>query len=67
VKTNVNPSFNNARKLYQHIDKLPSGPGWTYEILEIKGDVVDEDDNLMTEEVELWRRDPLDRTSFQWT
>jgi hypothetical protein len=46
------------------IDALPDVPGWTCEIFEITGDKVDVRDasgeTMMTEEVELWRRDPVE-------
>jgi len=39
---------------------LPIGPGWTCEILMVEGDVVGEDGKMMTEEMELWRHDPIE-------
>ncbi|KAK0243557.1 hypothetical protein EDD85DRAFT_919323 [Armillaria nabsnona] len=32
IKNNVKPSFDNKRKLFQTIDKLPTGPEWTCEV-----------------------------------
>ncbi|KAK0445549.1 hypothetical protein EV421DRAFT_1902490 [Armillaria borealis] len=59
IQNNVNPSFDNKRKLFQTIDKLPTGPEWTCEAFEIQGDLIDEKGNPRTEEVELWKRDPV--------
>ena len=46
------------------IDALPNTPGWTCEVFEISGDLVDARDasgeRMLTEEVELWRRDPVE-------
>lgn len=41
------------------IDKLPTGPEWTCEVFELQGDLLDEQGNPRTEEVELWKRDPV--------
>ncbi len=60
IRKKANPSFHNARKLYQHIDDLPEGPGWTQEILSVEGDLKNPDGSPMLEEVELWRRDPVE-------
>ena len=42
------------------VDALPSGPKWNAHLLTIKGDRLDEDGNQMTEEVELWHKDPVE-------
>jgi hypothetical protein len=48
----------------EKIDALPDVPGWTCEVFEITGDQVDARDarseRKLTEEVELWRRDPVE-------
>ncbi|KLO11904.1 hypothetical protein SCHPADRAFT_830275, partial [Schizopora paradoxa] len=54
---NANPSFHNARKLYQMVDALPKGPEWIREILEVDCGFYP-DGTPRKEEVELWRRDP---------
>ncbi|SJL14960.1 uncharacterized protein ARMOST_18437 [Armillaria ostoyae] len=59
IQNNVSPSFDNKRKLFQTIDKLPTGPEWTCEVFELQGDLLDEKGNPRTEEVELWKRDPV--------
>ena len=58
------PSYHNKRALLEKIDALPDVPGWTCEVFEITGDQVDIRDasgkRKLTEEVELWRRDPVE-------
>jgi hypothetical protein len=48
----------------EKIDALPDVPEWTCEVFEITGDQVDARDargeRKLTEEVELWRRDPVE-------
>ncbi|CAK5274931.1 unnamed protein product [Mycena citricolor] len=60
IKVGAKPSFHNARKLYQKVDLLPMGPEWICEVVEIEGDLEDKKKNKMKEEVEFWRRNPLD-------
>jgi hypothetical protein len=55
------PSFANKRSLFRKIDSLPTdGPGWHYDSVKITGDIHGLDGKLLTEEVELWWRDPVD-------
>lgn len=60
IRKKAGPSFHNARKLYQYIDELPIGPGWTHEIRSVDGDGKNPDGTTLTEEVELWYRDPVE-------
>ncbi|KAK0216895.1 hypothetical protein IW262DRAFT_1507425 [Armillaria fumosa] len=60
IKNNINPSFENKRKLFQTIDRLPTGPSWSCKVFEIRGDLLDEKGNPHIEEVELWKRDPVE-------
>ena len=39
---------------------LPTGPSWVCELVKVVGDRLAEDGKPMLEEVELWRRDPLE-------
>ncbi|KAK0460240.1 uncharacterized protein EV420DRAFT_1478757 [Desarmillaria tabescens] len=59
IKNNVNPSFGNKRKLFQTIDKLPTGPEWTCEVFKIHGDLLNNEGMPQTEEIELWKHDPV--------
>lgn len=53
-------SFHNSRSLFQKIDTLPKGPEWTCELLELEGDIRDEDGAAQKETVELWHRNPVE-------
>ncbi|KAJ7155306.1 hypothetical protein C8R46DRAFT_1296802, partial [Mycena filopes] len=53
-------SFHNNRAFLKKVDALPTGPDWTCEIVTVVGNRRDDDDVLMTEELELWMRDPVE-------
>ena len=42
------------------VDKVPTGPGWTCEIIDLAGDQDREDGGTLVEDLELWRRDPVE-------
>ena len=42
------------------MDSLPAGPKWYCDIVQVDGDLRDAEGNPVVEELELWRRDPLD-------
>jgi hypothetical protein len=43
------------------IDRLPTdGPEWTCDVITIAGDTFNDQGELLTEDVELWRRNPVD-------
>ena len=52
-------SFSNARSLFKKIDGLPTGPGWFHDILNVNVGGTDDDGKEIVEEVELFRRDPV--------
>ncbi len=54
----TDPSFHNARKLYQKIDSLPTGPDWIHEVLSVDTGLKNADGSSKVEEVQLFRRDP---------
>ena len=41
-------------------DQLPSGPQWIHEMVRLSGGQCDEDGKPMTDEMELYRRDPIE-------
>ena len=41
------------------MDELPTGPGWICDIVQVTGDRVGPDGRPLTEEAEVWRRDPV--------
>ncbi|KAI1783127.1 hypothetical protein LXA43DRAFT_977266 [Ganoderma leucocontextum] len=59
TRNRTTPSFHNKCSFMQKIDALPGGADWLCEQWELTGDLVDEEGNIRTEEIELWRRDPL--------
>lgn len=42
------------------VDLLPTGPRWTCQIIKVVGDRLGENGQPKVEDVELWKRDPLD-------
>ena len=50
----------NKHAFFKKIDSLPNGPEWKCEIFEITGDRKDENGDAIVEEVELWRRNPVE-------
>ncbi|KAJ6625726.1 hypothetical protein B0H10DRAFT_2174006 [Mycena sp. CBHHK59/15] len=53
-------SFHNNRAFLKKVDSLPTGPEWTCKIVTAVGNRVDENGGLMTEDMELWIRDPVE-------
>lgn len=53
-------TFKNKQEFLKKLDSLPSGPSFTREEVTIQGDIEDEDGKLLTETVELWKRDILE-------
>ncbi|KAI1790350.1 hypothetical protein LXA43DRAFT_891155 [Ganoderma leucocontextum] len=60
TRNRTTPSYHNKRSFMQKIDALPAGADWLCEQWELAGDLVDEEGNTRTEEIELWRRDPVE-------
>ncbi|KAF7328578.1 hypothetical protein MVEN_02545900 [Mycena venus] len=56
----ANLSFHNNRSFLLKVDKLPTGPDWTCKIVTAAGNRLDENDELMSEELELWMRNPVE-------
>ncbi|KAF9040173.1 hypothetical protein BDZ89DRAFT_1100216 [Hymenopellis radicata] len=52
--------FKSQKTLFTYIKGLPQGPGWTCTPLEVKGDVVDGNGEVMKEILEVWHRDPVE-------
>ncbi|KAJ7506471.1 Zn-finger domain-containing protein [Mycena galericulata] len=57
-RTNV--SYHNNYTYLQKVDQLPTGPGWKCEIVTAAGNQLDENDEMMKEDLELWKRDPVE-------
>jgi hypothetical protein len=60
VKNQNNLSFHNKYSFMKKVDDLPTGPGWNCELVKITGNVRGENGEMMTEELELWCRDPVE-------
>ncbi|KAJ7788980.1 hypothetical protein B0H14DRAFT_3575250 [Mycena olivaceomarginata] len=60
INKKANLSFHNNRAFLQKVDQLPTGPDWTCKIVTAVGNQVDENDELMSEDLELWIRDPVE-------
>ena len=56
----MQPSFTSNYTFQKKIDNLPIGPAWTCEMVEVKGDRIGPDGKVVTERLELWRRNPID-------
>jgi hypothetical protein len=56
----MNLSVHNNHTLLQNVDSLPTGPEWTCEIVTMHGNKVGQDGTMMMEDLELWKRDPVE-------
>ncbi|TBU21231.1 hypothetical protein BD311DRAFT_678982 [Dichomitus squalens] len=54
------PLFHNKYTYLKRLDELPVGPSWVCDEWEVQGDLLDENGDHKTEELELWRRDPVE-------
>lgn len=53
-------SFHNKYTFFKKIDQLPTGPEWVCNIVTITGNLVDDNGVPKEENVEVWRRDPVE-------
>lgn len=60
IQQRVNPAFRNKDSLLEHIDELPKGLDWKCEEVGVTGDLLDDDGQTRSENLELWFRDPVD-------
>lgn len=54
------PSFKNKENLLKKVDQLEVGPPWLCDIVKVTGDLPGPKGEPLTEEMDLWRRDPVD-------
>ncbi|KAF8511429.1 hypothetical protein JB92DRAFT_3144061 [Gautieria morchelliformis] len=54
------PSFMDKRGLLKKIDSLPPAPSWQCHTVQVNGDVHDYNGERWTEELFIWRRNPVD-------
>ncbi|KAH8833410.1 hypothetical protein DL96DRAFT_1667540 [Flagelloscypha sp. PMI_526] len=60
IKNSARPSFGTKRQFFAKIDSLPTGPKWRCEVFEVQGDKLGPNGKPLTEDVELWLRDPVE-------
>ncbi|KAI5996640.1 hypothetical protein EDC04DRAFT_2872365 [Pisolithus marmoratus] len=58
-------SFDNVHSFLKYMDRLHTGPGWTFlkhtcEMIDVEGDIMAKDGTLRHEHLELWRCDPVE-------
>ncbi|EIW62729.1 uncharacterized protein TRAVEDRAFT_113577 [Trametes versicolor FP-101664 SS1] len=53
-------SFRSKYMFFKKIDALPVGPQWHYDLVTVTGDRMGPNGQALTEELEVWRRDPLE-------
>ncbi|KAI1794920.1 hypothetical protein LXA43DRAFT_1091504 [Ganoderma leucocontextum] len=60
VQDDMKLSFKSTYTMLKKVDALPVGPEWHCNIVEVTGDRVGPDGQRLTEETDLWRRDPVE-------
>ncbi len=55
-----NLSTGSKYTFFQHVDQLPEANPWIYDELTITGDVIGEDGKPLSEQLDLWRCDPVE-------
>ncbi|KAI0074540.1 hypothetical protein K474DRAFT_1765568 [Panus rudis PR-1116 ss-1] len=57
---NCDLSMGSKYTFFQKVDSLPVSQNWMYDDITVVGDRIGEDNKMMSERVELWRRDPVE-------
>ncbi|KAI0070403.1 hypothetical protein K474DRAFT_1741360 [Panus rudis PR-1116 ss-1] len=57
---NCDLSMGSKYTFFQKLDGLPASQKWMYDDVTVIGDRIGEDNKMMVERVELWRRDPVE-------
>ncbi|KAL0565900.1 hypothetical protein V5O48_016118 [Marasmius crinis-equi] len=60
IQNRVGPEYTNKDKFLDAINALPGGVEWCSKPVTVKGDRMDDNGQLLTEELELWMRDPVE-------
>ncbi|KAH7904195.1 Zn-finger domain-containing protein [Hygrophoropsis aurantiaca] len=60
TRNRTKTSFHNSRAFLQKVDQLPTGPQWSCKKVSVSGDRRGDNDEMMSEEVDLWLRDPVE-------
>ena len=59
INSKENLSFHNSYSFLKKVDQLPTGPEWKCNIIEVMGDLLDDEGKPMSEHLELWHHDPI--------
>ncbi|KAH9926044.1 uncharacterized protein B0H18DRAFT_876733 [Fomitopsis serialis] len=60
IRRDCDLSADNKYQFMQRIDDLPTGVTWECDTIRVEGDRVGENGNLLEEQLELWRRNPVE-------
>ena len=60
IRNRAGLSFKNKKGFFQRVDRLPIGTPWVCDTLTVTGDLVGPKGEVLTEELEIWRRDPVE-------
>ncbi|KAH7905500.1 Zn-finger domain-containing protein [Hygrophoropsis aurantiaca] len=61
IREKTCPSYKNNRSFLKKIDALPTqGPAWHCDMINVAGDVIDQNGSMQTTELKLWRRDAVE-------
>ncbi|KAJ7715290.1 hypothetical protein B0H14DRAFT_3118920 [Mycena olivaceomarginata] len=60
INKKANLSFHNNRAFLKKVDQLPMEPDWTCKMVTAAGNRLDENDELMSEDLELWMCNPVE-------
>ncbi|KAH7904150.1 hypothetical protein BJ138DRAFT_1019522 [Hygrophoropsis aurantiaca] len=60
ITRRLQTSFKSKHLFMKAIDKLPRGTEWNLKMITVEGDLEGPDGKQLTEELELWLRDPVD-------
>jgi hypothetical protein len=61
VKEKLTPMYQTKKKFFEMLDGLPTGsPEWTCNIITIASNAMNKEGETLTEDVELWRRNPVE-------
>ena len=59
TRKRTKPSFKNKVAFFKKVDKLPTGTPWICDIITVTGNRRGPNGQLLTEELEIWRRCPV--------
>ncbi|TFY52652.1 hypothetical protein EVJ58_g9893 [Rhodofomes roseus] len=60
IRRKCSLSADSKYKFFQQIDDLPTGVPWHCDVVSVQGDRMGDDGKFLQEQLELWRRDPVE-------